>query len=230
MRNVENANSARYRYEVAHAGRPLRARRLVPVVQQPVTALSSPPPTPATAELLPEAIWQRCYVHFLRSALDYLPRRADDDCMQELRWLYDRRDLRRVPRARRVAACSSRRIKRVRRRDLATWLKKWQHKFPRLCDWVENNIEETLSFYQLPGQHHKHMKSTNMLETLDEQIKRRTHVVRVFPNRDSCLRLIRALAIETHENLTHTTVTAAESVHRGTRGLASETPYAWLWR
>jgi len=45
------------------------------------------------AEIVPEAAWQRCYVHLLRNALDYLPRKADDDCMQELRWLYDRRNL-----------------------------------------------------------------------------------------------------------------------------------------
>ena len=44
------------------------------------------------------------------------------------------------------------------------------------------------------------MKSTNMLERLNEEIKRRTHVVRIFPNADSCLRLVRALAVEIHEN------------------------------
>src|SRR5581483_11231323 len=44
----------------------------------------------AIQEALPEAVWQRCYVHFLRNALDYLPRKADDDCLQELRWIYDR--------------------------------------------------------------------------------------------------------------------------------------------
>ena len=47
----------------------------------------------AIAEVLAEAVWQRCYVHFLRNALDYLPRKGDDDCLTELRWLYDRRDL-----------------------------------------------------------------------------------------------------------------------------------------
>ena len=47
----------------------------------------------AVSEVLPEAAWQRCYVHFLRNALDHLPRKADDDCLQELRWIYDRRDL-----------------------------------------------------------------------------------------------------------------------------------------
>src|SRR5512132_4403005 len=38
-------------------------------------------------EVLPEAAYQRCYVHFLRNALDYVPRKVDDDCLQELRWL-----------------------------------------------------------------------------------------------------------------------------------------------
>jgi hypothetical protein len=44
-------------------------------------------------EVLPEAAYQRCYVHFLRNALDYVPRKVDDDCLQELRWIYDRQDL-----------------------------------------------------------------------------------------------------------------------------------------
>jgi transposase-like protein len=48
------------------------------------------------------------------------------------------------------------------------------------------------------GQHHKHLKSTNMLERLNEEIKRRTRVV-ILPNTESCLRLIRALCVETHE-------------------------------
>lgn len=136
----------------------------------------------AIAEVLPEACWQRCYVHFLRNALDYLPRKADDDCLRELRWLYDRRDLAEA------------------RKDLAAWLKRWQTKYAKLCDWVEASIEETLSFYRLPLRHHKHLKSTNMLERLNEEIKRRTRVVRIFPNEQSCLRLVRALAVETHEN------------------------------
>lgn len=136
----------------------------------------------AIREVLPEAAWQRCYVHFLRNALDYVPRKVDDDCLRELRWLYDRRDLAEA------------------RRDLAAWLAKWQPKYAKLCGWVEEHIEETLTFYRLPRQHHKHLKSTNLLERLNEEIKRRTHVVRIFPNAESCLRLVRALAVEMHEN------------------------------
>jgi len=136
----------------------------------------------AITEVLPESAWQRCYVHFLRNALDYLPRKADDDCLKELRWMYDRRSLEEA------------------RKDLAAWLAKWQATYPKLCDWVEENIEETFTFYRLPLQHHKHMKSTNMLERQNEEIKRRTHVIRIFPNAESCLRLVRALAVELHEN------------------------------
>ncbi len=135
----------------------------------------------AISEVLTEAAWQRCYVHFLRNALDYLPRKADDDCLQELRWIYDRRDIQEA------------------QRDLAALVTKWQCKYPKLVDRVESNIVETLTFYRLPRAHHKHLKSTNMLERLNEEIKRRTLVVHIFPNTESCLRLIRALCVETHE-------------------------------
>ena len=86
------------------------------------------------------------------------------------------------------------------RRDIAQWLAKWQGKYPKLCDWVETAIEETLAYFRLPAAHHKHLRSTNLLERFNEEIKRRTHVVRIFPNAESCLRLVRALAVETHEN------------------------------
>jgi putative transposase len=135
----------------------------------------------AIREVLPGVWWQRCYVHFLRNALDYLPRKADDDCLQELRWMYERRDVEEA------------------RRDLKQWLEKWGGKYPKLCAWVEANIEETWTFYRLPLAHHKHLKSTNLLERFNQEIKRRTLVVRIFPNEASCLRLVRAIAAEQHE-------------------------------
>lgn len=136
----------------------------------------------AVAEVFPESAWQRCYVHFLRNALDYLPRKADDDCLMELRWLYDRRGLEEA------------------RGDWKAWLSKWEGRYPKLCAWVEDNIEETFTFYRWPLAHHKHLKSTNMLERLNEELKRRSYVIRIFPNPASCLRLMRALAVEIHED------------------------------
>src|ERR687897_1066192 len=97
----------------------------------------------AIGEVIPEAAWQRCYVHFLRNALDHLPRKHGDDCLQELRWLYDRSDLAEA------------------KADLSAWLSKWSARYPRLTTWVEEAIEHTLTFFRLPRQHHKHLKSTN---------------------------------------------------------------------
>jgi transposase-like protein len=70
----------------------------------------------AIREVLPEAAFQRCYVHFLRNALDHLPRKADDDCLQELRWLYDRRSIEEA------------------RQDLAAWIAKWGSRYPKLVN------------------------------------------------------------------------------------------------
>ena len=70
----------------------------------------------AIREVLPEAVFQLCYVHFLSNALDHLPRKADDDCLQELRWLYDRRSVE-------EARC-----------DLAAWIAKSGMRYPRLAD------------------------------------------------------------------------------------------------
>jgi transposase-like protein len=67
----------------------------------------------AVREVLPDAWFQRCYVHFLRNALDHLPRKADDDCLQELRWIYDRRALSEA------------------KSDLAAWLKKMAATLPQ---------------------------------------------------------------------------------------------------
>jgi putative transposase len=130
----------------------------------------------SVAEVLPESCWQRCYVHFLRNALDHLPRKADDDCLTELRWLYDRRDGTEA------------------RQHLAAWIERWQDKYPKLTSWVEEQIEDssgtrkpaprmrcspqgkrggawqTFTFYRLPQSHHKHLKSTNLLERFNQEL------------------------------------------------------------
>ena len=118
----------------------------------------------AIREVLPEAAYQRCYVHFLRNALDHLPRKADDDGLQELRWLYDRRSVGEAARSGRLDCQVGGAL-------------------PAPGRLGRGDVEETLTFYRLPRQHHKHLKSTNMLERLNEEIRRRTYVVRIFPMR-----------------------------------------------
>jgi len=120
-------------------------------------------------------------VHFLRNVLDYLPRKGDDDYLHELRWRYEQQDVEEA------------------RRGLRAWVEKWGVQYPKLVEWVEANIEETWTFYRLPRTHHKHLKSTNVLERMNQELKRCTLVMRIFPSEESRQRLARAVATEQHE-------------------------------
>lgn len=129
-------------------------------------------------------------MHFLRNAIDHLPRKRDDDCRKEPGWL-----------------CARRNGKEARA-DLKAWIERWQSRDPKLVAFLEENIEETLSYFSLPQAHHKNMKSTPMLERFNEEIRRRTRVVRIFPNEASCLRRVRALAVESTRAGRKTTATS----------------------
>lgn len=135
----------------------------------------------AITELLTNALWQRCYVHGLRNAKDYLPRRCNDNCLGELKFIYEQRSIDDA------------------HRELKAWVNKWADIHSKLVSWVEENIFETLTFYRFPSQHRIHLRSSNVLERLNQEIKRRTLVVRIFPNEDSALRLIRAIGVEIDE-------------------------------
>ena len=80
------------------------------------------------------------------------------------------------------------------------WIDRWQESYPRFVEWVEETIGETFTFLTLPKAHHCSLKSTKLLERLNEEIKRRTRVVWIFPNAESGLRLIRSLYSEVHNN------------------------------
>ena len=78
--------------------------------------------------------------------------------------------------------------------------KKWQGKGEeRVAEHLEEHIEECLSCLAFPESHRRRLRTTNGLERLNQEIKRRTRVVRIFPNRQSCLRLVTALAVEQSE-------------------------------
>ena len=69
----------------------------------------------------------------------------------------------------------------------------------RVAQMLEEHGEDILTVYQLPVWQRRGMKSTNMLERYNQELKRRTRVVRIFPNQESCLRLVTALAMEMTE-------------------------------
>ena len=121
-------------------------------------------------------------MHFLRNVLDSLPRKAGDDCLKGA-----------------LLASSTASTCRKRGGTWASCIAKWQGNYPKPVDWVESDIEETLPFGRLPAQaglpraQHKRRKSTNMLERLNQEIRRGPRVVRIFPNGESCLPWERSL-------------------------------------
>ena len=127
-------------------------------------------------------LWQRCSVHFLRNALSHAPKSIDHKCIDDLKRIYDASSL------------------SVARTMLKEWIAAWHGLYPALVTFVESSIDETLTFFAFPPQHRRHIRSTNVLERLNEELKRRTKVVRIFPNQASCLRLSRAVACEIHEH------------------------------
>jgi transposase-like protein len=84
-------------------------------------------------------------------------------------------------------------------RPRAVLVLRWQAKHARLCLWVESAIEETFVFQRRPREHHKHLKSTSLLERLNQEFKRRTHIARIFTDEARRPRLIRAIAVKQHE-------------------------------
>jgi len=76
---------------------------------------------------------------------------------------------------------------------------RWRMSHPRVAEHLEEHIEQCLSCLAFPEAHRRRIRTTNGLERLNQEIKRRTRVVRIFPNRGACLRLVTALAVEQSE-------------------------------
>jgi len=75
----------------------------------------------------------------------------------------------------------------------------WRQRSPELVAWMEETIDQPLTVFSLPTEHRKRMRTTNGLERYNQEARRRSRVVRIFPNRASCLRLSSALAMEQSE-------------------------------
>ena len=85
-------------------------------------------------------------------------------------------------------------------RQLALLVKKYQATAPKLAAWLEANVPEGLTVFALPAEHRRRLRTSNPLERLNEEIKRRTRVATLFPNEASLLRLVTAILQETSED------------------------------
>jgi transposase-like protein len=78
-------------------------------------------------------------------------------------------------------------------------VKKYAGVAPKLADWMEVNLPDGFTVFAFPKTHQRKLRTSNQLERLSQEIKRRTRMVRVFPNELSCLRLISAILMEIGE-------------------------------
>jgi len=135
----------------------------------------------AVARQFQGAVWSRCQVHMKRNVLGKVRHKDRDWVACLLRQISDGATLDEARAALREA------------------LEQLWGKYPEVGRMLEEEGEEMLGVYALPPEHRKQMSSTNMLERWFEEVRRRTRVVRVFPNRSSCLRLIAAHCMEANE-------------------------------
>jgi transposase-like protein len=127
------------------------------------------------------SVWQRCQVHFVRNALAL--------CGQQQR-----------PQVLRLMkAVTEAPTREAAKAALAVAVAELEKKAPRVARLLEEHGEEILGVYALPETHRKRMRTTNMLERQNQELKRRTRVIRVFPHEQSCLRLVSALLMETNQ-------------------------------
>ena len=79
------------------------------------------------------------------------------------------------------------------------FVERHQKDMTKLADWAESAIPEGHTVFELPPTHQRRLRTTNVVERLNEEVKRRTKVVRLFPNEASCLRLVSAILMEIAE-------------------------------
>jgi transposase-like protein len=132
---------------------------------------------------MPGVPWQRCQFHLQQNAMQYVPKVAmRKEVAANRRDVFDAPDR---PEA---------------DRRLARTVEKYLKSASKLAEWIETNVPEGLTALILPPAHRQRMRTTNMLENLNKQIKRRTRVATLFPNEASLLRLVAAVLVEITED------------------------------
>jgi len=126
--------------------------------------------------------WQRCQVHFSRNLQGLVSRRQRAQVAEDLRTIF---------------ACPTATLAWEAVRLIAA---QWRPTHPHLAERLEEEIEDCLACLAFPSSHQRRIRTTNGLERVSQELKRRTRVVRIFPNRESCLRLVTALAAEISES------------------------------
>jgi putative transposase len=126
--------------------------------------------------------WQRCQFHMQQNAGQYVPRKSmRREVAEDIRTIFNAPD------------------RPTAEAYLARAVAKYARTASKLSAWMEESIPEGLTVYTFPKEHWRRLRTTNGLERISQEIKRRTRVVRIFPNEAACLRLVSAILMEISE-------------------------------
>lgn len=128
--------------------------------------------------------WQRCQTHFMRNIMDVTPKSVKDELYPHLRAILDAPDI------------------GTARLLLNQTLKAFEKKAPRAMQVLEMGFDDATAVLVLPEKYRRRLRTTNGVERLNEEIRRRERVIRIFPNRESVVRLIGALLMELDDKWT----------------------------
>lgn len=126
--------------------------------------------------------WQRCKVHFYRNVLVHVPKRSQAEVSEAMKAVFVQRD------------------KKSAETKASDLVRQFQTRFAKAMEIFEAGIDDVLSYLHYPQPHRTRISSTNPLERLNLEIRRRTRVVGIFPNTQSCLRLIGMLLVEKNDD------------------------------
>jgi putative transposase len=135
----------------------------------------------AIATVLTGATWQRCRVHFMRNVLAHIPKKDKSLVAAALRTIFAQPD------------------QEAARQQLSEVARAMAERWPKAADALLAGEEDVLSYMTFPPEHWTRIYSTNPLERLNREVKRRTNVVGIFPDSDAVLRLVGSVLIEIHE-------------------------------
>lgn len=123
--------------------------------------------------------WQRCQFHLQQNAQGYVPRQEmKGEVAQDIRAIFNTSSLEQA------------------KEMLDSAVAKYEKSASRLSNWLQNNILEGLTVFALPQSQWRSLRTTNGLERINQEVRRRTRVVGIFPNEASCLRLVTAVLME----------------------------------
>jgi len=126
--------------------------------------------------------WQRCQFHLQQNAGAYVPKQAmRAEVAADIRAMFNAPD------------------RKAAELFLQEAIQKYALSAPQLSDWMEENLAEGFMVFDFPLEHRRTIRTTNSLERINKEIRRRTSVISAFPNEASCLRLVSALLMETSE-------------------------------